>query len=499
MNRYDWELRRQFVNRTHDLARLEWWWEHPTRDAMALVGRRRVGKSWLFRRFADGKPALVLVADRRLLSTQMARFADALEAEFGVRPEIRGLGELVALLYELGRQHRVLTVIDEFPFLLPDGRAREEALSEMQAAMENHRDSSHTKLLLCGSLIGQMESLLHATSPLHGRLRPLDVWPLTFAESAPMTSASDTPAERIVRFAVAGGMARHLGELGHGPLEELVCANVLDRRGPLFDDPRAVLEQELRSPATYFSILEMLAAGPLSTERLGRELQLKSASLSFYLDTLRHMRLLSSHAPVGAPEGSRAHRHRVSDGFIRFWFRFVFGHQAALQEGLSPRDLWVGEIEPHLAAFVAPAFEELCVRYVRRVYGASAPEVGAWWGPALHRHRRTGQRLSEEIDVLGARRRRVEVAGECKWTSAPMPKRVLDDLRRFKLPAVAQEGRLKVPAAGPAIVLFARSGFAPDLVAEADADENVTLVDLPTLVSELDREVDSGSAGAHTG
>ena len=183
MDIYDWPPRGQFVNRVRDLAQLESWWEHSTRDAMALVGRRRVGKSWLLRRFADGKPAVVLVADRRLLTTQMARFAGALEAELGVRPDIRSVGELVRLLYELGREHKVLAVIDELPFLLPDGRAREEVLTEMQAVMEEHRDSSMTKLLLCGSLIGQMESLLHATSPLHGRLRPLDVWPLTFAES----------------------------------------------------------------------------------------------------------------------------------------------------------------------------------------------------------------------------------------------------------------------------------------------------------------------------
>ena len=201
------------------------------------------------------------------------------------------------------------------------------------------------------------------------------------------------------------------------------------------------------------------------------------------------MRLLSSFVPVGAPRESRAHKHRVSDGFIRFWFRFVFGNQDGLQEGLSPHDLWVGGIEPYLADFVAPTFEELCVRYTRRVYGAAASNVGAWWGPALHKHRQTRERLTEEIDVIGAQRRSLKVAGECKWTSTPMPKRVLDDLREFKLPAVAQERRLTVPPDGPAIVLFARSGFAPELVAEAATDEKVTLVDLDTLVAELDLEV----------
>lgn len=489
MRQYDWPPREQFINRLDDLAHLESWWDHTTRDALALIGRRRVGKSWLFRRFAHGKPAVILVADRRLLTTQMARFATALEPELGVRPELSSVAELIQLLYALGRERKVLAAIDEFPFLLPEGRAREEVLTELQAVMEEHRDASQTKLVLCGSLVSQMEALLPAEGPLHGRLRRLDVWPLTFAESKGMTSASDSPEERITRFAVAGGMARYLAELGHGPLRDAVCENVLDRRSPLFDDPRAVLEQELRSPATYFSILEALADRPASTEHLTGRLQMRSSQLTFYLDTLREMRLLSSSRPVGAPDGSRSYRHRVSDGFIRFWFRFVFGNQDGLQEGLSPRDVWDGDVEPYLADFVAPAFEELCVRYARRVYGARAQRVGGWWGPALNKHRQARTRLTEEIDVVGAHHRNLVLIGECKWTTDPMPGRVLDDLRDYKLPALEQERRLKVPKKGPQILLFSRRGFSEELAATAGGDDTVSLVTLDQLVSELDREV----------
>ena len=57
---YHWPLQADFLNRSDDLKRLEEWWEDPTRDAMCLFGRRRVGKSWLFNRFADSKPALTM-------------------------------------------------------------------------------------------------------------------------------------------------------------------------------------------------------------------------------------------------------------------------------------------------------------------------------------------------------------------------------------------------------------------------------------------------------
>lgn len=486
MIQYAWGPRDKFRNRTADLEHLESWWADPTRDAVAMIGRRRVGKSWLFRRFADGKPGIILVADTLLVGQQMQRFAETLEPHLGVRPALMSVAELVRVLYTLGQDEKLLAVIDEFPLLLPEGKAREGVLTEIQAVMEEHRDSSQTKLVLCGSIIGQMEGLLHATSPLHGRLRRFDVWPLEFGESKPMMSATDTDEQRIIRYAVAGGMARYLSELGNGPLRELVCERVLDRRANLFNDPRTVLEQELRSPATYFSLLKALTK-PTSSTKLTEQLKMDSSTLPPYLTKLREARLISSASPVGAPSNSRAHLHRITDGFIRFWFHFVLDNQEDLQQGLSPQDLWDGIIEPHLSDFVAPAFEELCLRYTRKTQGAVAPAVGGWWGAALDVHRRAGTRRSEEVDVVGARHKHLQLVGECKWTAGPMPKSVLDDLREFKIPAVEKVGGLKLPVRGPRILLFSRSGFSPDLVAAAATDALVELIDLPALIAVLDR------------
>jgi hypothetical protein len=487
MKVYDWAAYDRFANRVADLNRLTEWWEAPTRDALAMKGRRRVGKSWLFRRFAHGRPAILLVADRVLLTTQMARFADILEGELGVRPDIPDVATLIRLLYQLGRDQKILAVIDEFPFLLPEGAAREAVLSEIQVVMEEHRDASQTKLLLCGSIISQMDTLLHASSPLHGRLRPLDVWPLTFAESAAFTENSDTPEARITRFAVAGGMARYLEELGHGPLEDVVCRSVLDSGGALFNDPRVVLDQELRNPATYFSILEELSANPALTEHLTKKFQVPSANLAPYLETLREMRLVTSSAPAGGARDGRKDKHRISDGFIRFWFRFVFASQEALQSGVSPKDYWAASVEPYLSDFVSPTFEELCVRYTRILHGAKVPTVSSWWGPALDKYRRTKERLTEEIDVVGVNGRNLRIVGEAKWTATPMPYSVLDDLRTYKIPAIAQSKTLKLPSSGPEVLLFARSGFSPELIEAAKTDANVTLVDLETLVDGLNR------------
>ena len=119
--RYSWPIRDEFLNREEDLGRLEEWWAGGDRNALALYGRRRVGKSWFFRAFAHGKPALILVADQGTPVKQMSRFADALEPLLGIRPDIADLPSLFRVLYRLAAEKRTLVVIDEFPYLLPAG------------------------------------------------------------------------------------------------------------------------------------------------------------------------------------------------------------------------------------------------------------------------------------------------------------------------------------------------------------------------------------------
>lgn len=473
----------EFVNRSQDLGRLEAWWDDKTRDALCVYGRRRVGKSWLFRRFADDKPAAILVASERAFAPQFSSFSEQLEQELGVRPALGDAADLVRVLYRLGRGQRILAVVDEFPYLLPKGDARQAMLSAIAAVMEEERDDSQTKLILCGSIIAQMESLLSEKSPLHGRLHALDVRPMSFGEATPLLEQEDG-ADRIVRFSVTGGMARHLAELGRGgTLRKLVCNSVLDSRSPLFNDPRLVLERELREPATYFSLLEELARGEAGIDHLAETLRTDSQSLTSYLRTLTEMRLITPHRPAGAPATGRKRKYRLDDGFIRFWFRFVFPHQEDLDSGLKPGDLWDGLIEPALPEHTSQTFEDLCRAYTRQVHGAEAPLVAGWWGEALPKFK---DRTQEEIDVVGLKHKRLQVAGECKWTKGQMPLGVLDDLRAHKIPALSRDPGIKPSGKnGPKILLFARSGFTSGLHAAASEDDQVTLIPVDELVQQL--------------
>jgi AAA+ ATPase superfamily predicted ATPase len=472
---YDWAAVADFVGRDAELDELDRWWKDPDPTPVSLYGRRRCGKSWLSRRFAHGKPAVILVARRTAPGTQLADFADRLEPVLGVRPDLSSLQDLFRVIYRAAREHRTLVVIDEFPYLLPTTEVEiDRELSAIAAVMEEERDESRLKLILCGSLVSQMESLLAERGPLHGRLRPLQLQPLVFSEARAFLTGLE-PLSQFERFAIAGGMPRYLTALGsQDSLDDVLCQRVLNPNSALWDEGRAVLEQELREPKVYFSLLEELSTGDKRSAELAAALRSDAQRLSKYLHVLESMRLIRRRVPIGVEPNSRNGQWHLLDPFLRFWFRFVFPFQDDLESGLPGRRLYATEVEPTLNSHVAGEFEEFCRGWTRATQPVTT--VGSWWGASLHELRRSGTRSTEEIDVVGRARGRVTLIGEARWRNSQMDLDYVQEIEDYKLSALRQSG-LKVTAR-PTILLFSRGGYSPALRAAADERDDLVLVDV---------------------
>ncbi len=132
-----------------------------------------------------------------------------------------------------------------------------------------------------------------------------------------------------------------------------------------------------------------------------------------------------------------------------------------------------------------PVFEDLRREHVRAAIGTIATRVGRWRGNSLNHRRRSGERTTEEIDVVGMTRGRVTLVGEVKWTSRPLGERTLHELAAYKIPALAQHGCNL--ASRLTIVLVSRSGYSEGLRARAQEDEALVLVDVEAMPSAVDR------------
>lgn len=250
MDNYNFEKHELFVNQISGLGRIQKWYDDDDTEQrlLTIYGRRRIGKTWLFKKFAHNKQAIVLVANKKSQEDQFKAFSELLYHFLPVKPRIDSLDDLFKVIYNIGQEEKILIVIDEFPYLLRNPRNFKEIdLTEIQSALENYRDGSNNKVIICGSFISQMEALIEEESPLYGRLLPYFMRPLNFTQAQSFDKYGLNNIEKIERFSVSGGLTKYIVDLNkEKDLKSILIQEALDPAGSLFTDPKETLKKRTK-------------------------------------------------------------------------------------------------------------------------------------------------------------------------------------------------------------------------------------------------------------
>ena len=469
-----------FVNRSHELEALEERWGSGRQVAL-LWGRRRVGKSTLLQRFSEGKPRIFHQAVKGTAAEQLVGLTDAIceyrpDAVLAAAP-LPNWRAAVAYLLDLARDakrdgHPLLVVLDEFPYFVT---SEPNLPSLLQAALENvKREDLPLYLVLAGSQVSLFEKHV-----LHGPLFSRRTWgeqlaPLSYLDAAQFFQTW-SPADRLRAWAILGGMPYYLEQLD--PRQTLtwnIEHRILKKGEVLYSEAELFVAEELPSDAaSYLSVIAAVAGGGTRQAEIAQRAGLAPSAIPAYLNQLRRLHVVDHIRPHGAPDASRAGIWQLSDGYIRFWFRFVRRNATDLEARRTAKVLRE-RVLPALDHFVSkPAFEDVCREHVRACLGREAEypevgEVGAWWGQVPdEQYPGTKRTRPGETEIVVYGGKSLLLAGEAKWHDGEVGTDALDQLEgtvRFvpghspetKLAIYARDGfteRLRQRAAGRGIIL----------------------------------------------
>ena len=460
----------RFLNRTDELRRLDAVLKQPGSFA-AIWGRRRVGKSRLLLEWSSRRDGLYTVADlsaapiqRRYLALAAAqRFPGFAAVEY---PDWR------SLLDRLGAEAAAARwpgpfILDELPHLLA---ADPSFASVLQNWLE--RPGPRPSVVVSGSSWRMMYgALLAADAPLYGRaVEAFAVQPLRPGYLGDAFAGSG-PREQVGLYALWGGMPRYweLASPFGLDLDAALDALALDPAGPLHDEPDRLLREETPSAGSWRPLLDVIGAGAHRISEIAGRLGKPASSLSGPLATLCAMRFLRREIPFGSPPRSgKRSLYRTADPFLRFWFRVVAPHRAAL--AAAPRETRLTYWRGARAALESFAWEDLC-RMATPTLHRTDSRLGALgpWEPAQRYWRRTEPELDLVARSVDGRRLLV---GEAKWWAGG-PARPL-------APAPAAD---HLPGVDDAEVILAR--FVPDPARPGPPESKVCEVSAETVLAAL--------------
>jgi AAA+ ATPase superfamily predicted ATPase len=420
-----------FVNRTTELAALERWWGGP-HSRMALVwGRRRVGKTALVRRFAEGRRAVWHTgagrgapAELALLSGHVADLGAGGLRDLATRGYV-DWDDALDHLAGLAESEPLLLVLDEFPEL---ATATPQLPNLLRAFLDRSADRTRLRILICGSAVRYMEDLTETRRPLYGRMDlTLPVHPFAPWEAALMLPEL-SPADRAAVYGILGGIPMYLGwwEQAASIEENLhVLAGAPGAR--LITEGELVLATEAESGDNARAALHAIAAGATRHNEVRDAIR---ADPTRVLDRLVALRLIERVRPVTEGERSRRRIYRVADNFLAFYLDVLSRHRTEIDAGMgrSVVPVLVDALDDHQGARWEAAFRQ----HVRRMatsgeLGEKIVAVGPFWTADGH----------NEIDVvaLAGRARTPVLVGEAKWARRVTAPRLIAGLLG-KAPAV---------------------------------------------------------------
>lgn len=458
---------RKFLGRRVEMAAIERELDRERLSLLVILGRRRVGKSRLILEAAGTRPTIYYQATKIAGSTSLEFFKQETAKVLGPDPVLAGLSDwhgTLTYIHRLASRPSGLTVIlDEFPYLC-------EVDASLPSVIQKFWDttagsSGNFNLILCGSKIAFMESLLAEKNPLHGRqnLR-LDVAPLNYRETA-LFFPSWTAEDRLRAYAVFGGIPFYLNLTDpDDDLETNILKLVLETGAPLADEPETLLQAEFRDVTRYMTILHAIADGcTKSGQIVGRVREFANAgAMTTYLEKLEELRLITVVRSLDWPEKERDRRFFLADPLLKFWFHFCLPNTSALESGHA-KDVLRLAISPWLDAYMGELFEWICREHAKlflpELLGVPARVVGQVWGADF------------DIDVAGTLLNGAMLYGECKWWKDQVGENVLDQLieNTRKTSYGCAESRKNY-------LIYSRNGFTLDLTNRAAKCAEVHLV-----------------------
>lgn len=456
-----------FIGRTKEQEKLLAQLSSPIQNAVLLYGRRRVGKSELIlHTMRQASDARTIYYECRQTTTEnnTKNLSEVIAEAFDMPPlAFSDIEAALRFVFDRATGEKIVLAIDEYPYLRDVVKGMD---SILQVLLDEYRDRSHLSLILCGSYVEVMKSLLERNNPLYGRIDlKINLQPMDYYESAqfyPERSCED----KVRLFSVFGGIPYYNRLIDkNASVRENLIHLILEPDARLEDEVPSYLLSEISKIGNAHEIFSALADGHARYRDILSQSHVSSgATLVNVLNRLIGMQLVQRRSPINDPNNKKRTSYVICDGLSKFYYRYVFRYLSQ-RSVLDPEVYYDRYVNDDFETqFVPRAFEEVCRQYLVRQnrMGNSEPPFDLI---GTYSYDDPVTRTNGEFDVVTK-----DPLGysfyEAKFRTTPITQRMIED----EIEQVQRAG-LTCHRYG----FFSRSGF------EAQADERTALIGLEEL------------------
>lgn len=492
MNTSTIKKRTRISGRTEEISTLEEIYTSNKPEFLAIYGRRRIGKTFLIRKFFENKNCIFFNASGTkdgTLKEQLLHFKNQLSEVFYNGIDLvapKTWDEAFALLTDTIKKHqakKIVLFLDEIPWMATKKSRLLEALDYYWN--QHWSNDTRIKLIICGSSSSWIiNKIVNNKGGLHNRItKKIHLKPFTLKETKDYLfnlGIRLVNQQILLLYMVTGGVAYYLSDTKKGLSATQIIENLaFNEKGVLFDEFDNLFSSLFDDADTCIKIVKELGKHRYG---MGKTELLKTLGKSSMGGS--GLKKLTELEDAGFIISFTPHYHirqgiyyRLIDEYVFFYLKWIEPIRKSLQKQALEKNYWCHiQKTPAWYSWSGYAFESVCYKHIWAIKHALSIPIGsianAW------RYIPRGENLAQgaQIDLLFDRNDDVITICEIKYTEEPfiLTKEYIATLKR-KLLVFKEQTRSKKQLF---LAIISANGLKNNYYAENDISGLVTLDNL---------------------
>lgn len=358
----------KFIGRKEELKKLNKVISSEEMSFALIYGRRRVGKSELVNQaIAKSKVKKLYYECKQVAQESNVNGLSEIVSETLGLPKL-GFTDIESLLnyiFEFSTKEKMVLVLDEYPYLRESVKGMD---SILQAVIDKYRKTSKLTLIILGSYVEVMHSLLEHENPLYGRvdltinLKQMDYYESSFFY--PNYSAED----KVRIYSVFGGIPYYNRLIDDSKsVKENILSLIASPGARLENEVSMYLNAELSKIVNANEVFEALARGFSKYSDILSQSHVSSGpTLVDVLDKLISMEVVVKTAPINDSANKKKIGYYICDNLSLFYYRYIFRYSSQMNI-MDSEVFYKKYIEKDFEEYFVPhVFENICRQYLVR-------------------------------------------------------------------------------------------------------------------------------------
>ncbi len=354
-----------FIGRKKELDILKGFINKTSMNVGLIYGRRRVGKSELIKQALKNNDIISIFYECKQTteSNNALSICAEIESVFNIPFSNNDLEKVLDSVFRLSIKDNIVLVLDEYPYLKEIVVGID---SILQSLIDKYKDKTNLKLILCGSYIDVMKSLINHGNPLYGRFDlKLELKPLNYYESQ-LFYNDYSNEDKVKIYSVFGGIPYYnkLIDVKKSVKENII--NLIAREGSILENEIPIyLLGQLSKINNANIVFEVLAKNYTKYKDILSVSHISSGpTLIDILDKLIEMNLVYKSYPINEPNNKRKVGYYIADNLTSFYYKYIYPNLSKLKilDSNTFYDMFIER--DFLSQYVPHKFEEIVKEYL---------------------------------------------------------------------------------------------------------------------------------------